>query len=147
MSAPQRVQRTITTAASAPDVFVYLSDFRHTEEWDPGTIRTTLVDGDGGVGSVYANESRFAGRTVRLRYVVTELVTDEVVELRGEGPSIVTEDRMTIRALPDGGSMVTYRAEFRFSGLAGIVSPLLRPLLARIGNETGARLTKALSRI
>lgn len=145
MARTLHVERTITTPAATPRVFAYLRDFRTTEDWDPGTIRTTLLAGDGGVGTTYANESRFAGRTVRLEYVVTELVPDEVVALRGEGPSVVTHDRMSLWALPDGGTELTYSARFRFSGTAGLVAPLLRPLLRRIGDETAARLEDALS--
>ncbi len=47
-------------------VFAYLADFTHTEEWDPGTVRTHRVSGDGGVGTTYANTSRFLGRETDL---------------------------------------------------------------------------------
>lgn len=147
MGSPLTLTRTIRTPTAPSQVFEYLRDFRSTEDWDPGTVRTTRDEGDGGVGTVYANESRFAGRTVQLSYVVTELVPDEVIELRGDGPSVVTSDRMSLRALPDGGTEVTYRAEFRFSGLAGAVSPLLRPLLKRLGDEAESNLRRTLSRI
>lgn len=148
MATPQTITRTITSPADVGTVFTYLSDFRSTEEWEPATESTSLVEGDGGVGSVYDNESRFAGRTVNLRYVVTELVPDKVFEVRGEGPSVVTVDRMTFRPLPDGrGTELTYRAEFRFSGLPGVVSPALRPLLTRLGNDAEAGLERTLSRL
>lgn len=147
MARPLHVERTITTPAATSQVFAYLSDFRTTADWDPGTIRTTLLEGDGGVGSVYANESRFAARTVRLEYVVTDLVRDELVALRGEGPSVVTHDRMSLRDLPAGGTELTYSARFQFSGTVGLVSPLLRPLLRRIGDETAARLGHTLSKL
>lgn len=147
MATPLTLTRTITSPAAPSAVFAYLKDFRTTEEWEPATVRTTLVDGEGEVGSAYDNESRFAGRTVRLRYVVTELVPDEVVELRGEGASVVTHDRMTLRSLPDGGTEVTYRADFHFSGIAGAVSPLLRPLVSRLGDRAEDALERALSSV
>ncbi len=147
MARPLHVERTITTPAARPRVFAWLSDFRTTEVWDPGTIRTTLLTGDGEVGTVYANESRFAGRTVRLEYVVTELVPDKLIVLRGEGPSVVTHDRMSLRDLSKGGTELVYSARFDFSGTAGLVSPLLRPLLRRIGDETAARLRETLSNL
>lgn len=147
MAEPLEVHRTIPTTAAIADVFAYLRDFRTTEEWDPGTVRTTLVDGDGGVGTIYDNESRFAGRTVRLRYVVTALVPGEVIELRGEGPSVVTIDRMSLRRLSDGRTELTYAAQFHFSGRAALAAPLLRRLLRRIGDAAETNLERALSKL
>ena len=57
-----QIQRTVETAAAPAAVFTYLSDFTTTNEWDPGTVRTTRISGDGGVGTSYRNVSRFAGR-------------------------------------------------------------------------------------
>lgn len=147
MAQPLSLTRTITSPAGPDAVYAYLRDFRTTEEWEPATVRTTLEEGDGEVGSVYANESRFAGRTVRLHYVVTELVPDTVVALRGEGKSVVTHDRMTLRPLPGGRTEVTYRADFHFSGAAGAVSPLLRPLVNRLGDKAEDGLERALATI
>lgn len=147
MTTPLTLTRTIASPATPDVVHAYLQDFRTTEEWEPATVRTTLDEGDGGLGSVYLNESRFAGRTVRLRYVVTDLVPGEVVELRGEGKSVVTHDRMALRPLSGGGTEVTYRADFHFSGAAGAVSPLLRPLVNRLGDKAEEGLERALARL
>ena len=38
-------------------MFAYLSDFTTTNEWDPGTVSTERVSGDGGVGTTYHNTS------------------------------------------------------------------------------------------
>ena len=45
-----RLQRTVETAGSPDAVFAYLGDFTTTTQWDPGTVETTCVSGDGGVG-------------------------------------------------------------------------------------------------
>ena len=50
------------------EVFDYLADFTHTNEWDPGTVETTRTSGDGGVGTTYANTSEFMGRRTDLVY-------------------------------------------------------------------------------
>ncbi|MEO7351089.1 MAG: SRPBCC family protein, partial [Marmoricola sp.] len=46
-----KLQRSVETDASPAAVFAYLSDFTNTNEWDPGTVETTRVSGDGGVGT------------------------------------------------------------------------------------------------
>ena len=44
-------QRQVVVAAPADAVFAYLADFTTTTQWDPGTIRTERIAGDGGVES------------------------------------------------------------------------------------------------
>ncbi len=86
------VRRVVTTPVAVEKVFDYLSDFTTTTQWDPGTVRTVLVRGGGGVGTEYANTSRLAGRTTELTYVVTRLRAPELVALRGENAAVVAED-------------------------------------------------------
>ena len=67
-----KLQRSVDTAASPEVVFAYLSDFTTTNEWDPGTVRTERVAGDGGVGTTYHNTSKFMGKETELTYEVVE---------------------------------------------------------------------------
>ena len=63
-----QIVRTLTVARSPEDAFTYLSDCTTTEEWDPGTVRTTRESGTGGVGTRYHNVSTFLGRETELTY-------------------------------------------------------------------------------
>ena len=67
------VERTFTVPRPVEVVFDYLADFTHTEDWDPGTVRTRRTSGDGGAGTTYANTSQFMGRTSDLTYETTAL--------------------------------------------------------------------------
>lgn len=141
-----KLQRTVETTASPSAVFAYLGDFTTTTEWDPGTVETTRVSGDGGVGTTYHNVSRFMGRTTELTYVVERHEPDRLLALRGENKSVVAHDTMEIA--PDGaGTRVTYTAEFDFKGLAGLVAPLLAPALKKLGDEAENGLRSALGRL
>ena len=62
------VERTFTLSRPVEEVFAFLSDFENTRLWDPGTVETTRLSGDGGMGTRWANRSRFMGRTVDLEY-------------------------------------------------------------------------------
>jgi hypothetical protein len=53
-----RVEETVTTSAGIDEVRAFLSDFTTTEQWDPPTVSTVRVSGDGGVGTRYQNTSR-----------------------------------------------------------------------------------------
>ncbi len=139
-----KIERTITTDRPIEQVFAYLSDFTNTTEWDPGTVRTELEEGDGGVGTRYHNVSTFMGRETELTYTVTDLVPNELVQLRGENKTVLAVDTMTFRRVGDG-TEVTYGAQFEFSGIAKYLGPLLKPALAKLGNEAETGMSQALA--
>ena len=141
-----KIQRTVETPAAPAAVFAYLSDFATTTEWDPGTVSTTRVSGDGDVGTEYRNVSTFLGRRTELTYRVTEHTPDRRFALRGENKTVVAHDTMEIE--PHGtGSRVTYTADFAFSGVARVVAPLLAPALKKLGDEAGEGLQQALAKL
>ena len=141
-----RLQRTVETAAAPDAVFAYLSDFTTTTEWDPGTVETNLVSGDGAEGTTYHNVSSFLGRKTELTYTVTRHEPDRLFALRGENKTVIARDTMEI-APQGGGSRVTYTAEFEFQGAARFVAPLLSPALKKLGNDAEEGLRKALGRL
>jgi hypothetical protein len=141
-----RLERTVTVDIPLGRAFAFLADFTTTEEWDPGTVSTVRVQGDGGVGTSYKNVSRFLGRETTLLYVVEELVTGERIRLRGENESVISVDTMTFRAA-GSGTEVTYAADFTFKGLSRLVAPLLKPAFVRLGNEAEEGLRSALARL
>ena len=140
------IEREVSVLAPVTTVFDFLADFETTEQWDPGTVRTVRVDGDGGVGTTYRNTSRFAGRETELNYVVEESARPDRVVLRGENKTVVARDTMTFRA-DGGGTRVTYRAEFRLKGPARFAEPLLRRPFRKLGDEAEQGLRDALGRL
>lgn len=138
------VSRRVATTADQEKVFTYLSVFTTTTQWDPATVETVLVSGDGGVGTVYRNRTSFMGRTTELDYVVTRREAPRVITLRGENAALVATDTITVETA-DAGSEVTYQADFAFKGAWRLVAPLMRPALRRLGDraEVGLRTTLA----
>jgi len=128
------IKRTITVARPLDTVFDYLSDFTTTTQWDPGTVDTVRVNGDGGVDTEYLNTSKFVGRETELTYVVERLVRGEVIALRGENRTVVAHDTMTFRRVGDG-TEVTYVADFEFKGVTRFLAPFLRPAFKKLGDE------------
>ncbi len=140
------ILRTVSVDRPLAKVFAYLSDFTTTNEWDPGTVETVRVSGDGDVGTTYRNTSTFAGRKTELTYVVEEVVPGAVFALRGENKTVVARDTMTFRETPTG-TEVTYEAKFDFKGLAKFFAPLLSPAFKRLGDEAEKGMREALSRL
>jgi carbon monoxide dehydrogenase subunit G len=141
-----KLQRSVETTATPAQVFAYLSDFTHTNEWDPGTVRTERVSGDGGVGTTYLNTSSFNGRETELTYVVQTFEPDRLFALRGENKTVVALDSMEIAPLGEG-SRVTYTADFEFKGVVRFVAPLLKGAFKKLGDEAEEGLREALSKL
>jgi carbon monoxide dehydrogenase subunit G len=141
-----RLERTVSTDKPVDRVFAYLADFTTTTEWDPGTVRTTRTSGDGGVGTVYHNVSRFAGRETELDYTVVERVENQRVALEGRNRSVTAHDLMTFREV-DGGTEVTYVADFDFGLLTPVIGLVMRPFFTKLGDEAQEGMTAALARL
>jgi len=141
-----KLVRTVRVDKPIETVYAYLSDFTNTTEWDPGTVKTTRVSGDGGVGTTYANTSRFAGRRTQLTYVTTELSSPTRIVLRGENTTVVATDQMELRSV-GSGTEVTYTAEFAFNGIAKHLTPLLKAPIRKLGDEAAEGMRNALNRL
>ena len=141
-----RLHKTVTVERPLEEVFSYLSDFTTTTEWDPGTVKTIRIAGDGAVGTEYRNTTKFAGRETQLTYVVDELVPNQRLALRGENKTVNAYDTMTFRT-SGGGTEVTYTADFTFKGLTRFLAPLLKPALNRLGDRAEVGMRDALARL
>lgn len=144
-----RITRKVTVDGTSPAaVYAYLKDFTTSEQWDPGTIETTLVEGDGGVGSRYHNRSVFRGRETELTYVTVDLQHDRLVVMHGENKTVIAQDTMSISPGAEGlGTVLVYEADFTFKGIAKIATPFLRGQLTKLGDEAKAALDRELSRL
>lgn len=138
------IVRTVAVDRPPPEVFAYLCDFTTTTEWDPGTVRTTRLDGDGGVGTRYHNVSTFMGRRTELTYAVTEHEPPQRLALRAENRTVVAHDTMTLTPLAADCTEVTYRAVFTFKGWARLIAPFTAPAFRRLGDKAADGLRAAL---
>ncbi len=138
------IQRVVTVGRPVDAVFAYLADFETTNEWDPGTVRTTRIAGDGGAGTMYRNVSRFAGRETELLYTAVELRAPGLLRFRGENKTVTAYDTIKLEPTGSGGTELTYRAEFLFKGVARLLAPVLRKQLSRLGDDAARQLQAVL---
>ncbi|MFC5677652.1 SRPBCC family protein [Aeromicrobium endophyticum] len=140
------VERTFTVSRSIEDVFDYLSDFENTNEWDPGTIDTRRTGGDGGLGTTYANTSRFAGREVELTYETIGHDRPTFFSARGTNAQSTATDSMTFTRDGDR-TQIRYRADFEFRGLVKYLAPfVVKPKLSALADETVEQIRASLER-
>lgn len=124
-------------------LFSYFSDFTTTNEWDPNTVKTTKLSGDGGVGTKYSNTSRFNGKESSLVYEVIEFQQNKMVRLRGENKNIVAIDTLSVEQIPSG-TRFTYEARFTLKGIAKIATPFLRKAFEKLAVDAEDGLRKVL---
>jgi uncharacterized protein YndB with AHSA1/START domain len=141
------VERTITVSTPLSKVWPYLADFTTTEEWDPPTVSTTRTSGDGGVGTTYHNVSKLLGKETDATYTVVRREEESVLELEGESGSVGLHDTITFASTADGGTEVTYHAEFHPTGAGKLVEPLLPPALKVLGDKVAAQMTEKLEQL
>lgn len=139
------VQRTVTTATPAERVYAYLADFSNAAQWDSGTQSCERISGDGGVGTVYRNVSKFLGRKVRLDYRV-ERNTRPTFVVTGHTGRTTTRDTITVTTVEDR-TVVDYLAEFELGGMSRLIKPVMSSELDRLADDTAATLHEALERL
>lgn len=138
------VERTFTVDRPIDEVFDYLSDFENTTEWDPGTLDTRRVSGDGGLGTTYTNRSQFMGREVELDYTTIGFDRPTFFSCQGTNATATATDTMTFTR--DGErTQIHYRADFSFRGVVKLIAPLVvKPRLSALADETVEDIAKAL---
>lgn len=140
------VERTFHLPRPVEEVFAYLSDFENTEHWDPGTIETTRLSGDGGMGTRYANRSRFMGRTVTLEYETVGFDPPAFFACKGVNGRTTATDVMSFTPVDDTATQVHYRAQFDFPFPLHQLAPLvLRRRLDGLADETVESIRRALA--
>ena len=138
------VSRTVRTTTALSTCWTYLSNFSHTEEWDPGTVRCHRTDaGPDGIGATYENVSEFRGRETTLQYKVITFDEQRHLVLIGENGTVKSVDDLTFSG-DDSGTEVVYSAHFTFKGMAKMAEPFLGGPLNTLADEAQAGLQKAL---
>lgn len=140
------VTEVIEVPRSVEESFAYVADFTTVADWDPGIHESRQVSGDGGVGTVYEVQAEFRGKTMPFTYTVTALEQDARIVLDGVGEKATSLDTIAFEPAADGGTRITYSADFKLKGVLRLVEPFLggtfkalaRKALAGLEAELGA---------
>lgn len=138
------VERVFTVTAPLTEIHSYLRDFANAEEWDPGTISCSQSSaGPVAVGTTWKNVSEFRGKETELTYTLTKDSPDHL-QFVGENKTVTSTDDIGLAAV-DGGTRITYHADFEFHGLAKLAVPFVKGELESLGDKTEAQMTTVLN--
>ncbi|MHB8333778.1 MAG: SRPBCC family protein [Acidimicrobiales bacterium] len=122
----------------------YIADFENAQQWDPSVARSTRHDdGPLQVGSTFDLAVRFAGRTVPLRYELTEL-SDTRAVLRAATSSFESCDTVSV-ALNGERTELTYDAQLSLRGWWRVFNPLLAIAFARLAERAAVGIRRAIA--
>jgi len=140
-----RYRATIDTPREREDVFVYISDFSTTQEWDPGVVEAERCsEAAVGEGTEFRLVAEFLGRKTALTYRIVEYDPPHAVTFRGENATVISNDRITFDAVGEG-TRITYDAELLLKGPLRLADPLLGLAFNRVGDRALAGLKHKLA--
>jgi carbon monoxide dehydrogenase subunit G len=138
-------RETIEVDVPVERAFPYVADFTTAAEWDPGIVSSRRTAGGGEVGTTYAVEALFRGRSVRFTYRVVEFEHNRTIVLHGVGARAVSDDTIQFEETSTGGTRITYEADIRFTGVLRLVEPLLAGTIRELGEKALAGLQATLA--
>lgn len=132
---------TTTTTTPPGDVLNFFADMTHAVDWDPSVAGVERLDqGSVDLGSLFRVTLRSFGRDVVLTYCIDELVAARRLVLYASTSSFVSRDTVTLSALSDTTTLVTYHARLSGRGLTRCLEPLFFVLIQRFGRHAARRL-------
>ncbi len=129
------VTEVIEVPRSPAESFSYVADFTTVEKWDPGIQSSHKVSGEGGIGTVYDVEADFRGKTVPFTYTVTAFEQDRRIVLDGVGEKATSLDTISFEPTADGGTRITYTADFRLKGVLRLAEPFLGSTFTKLAHD------------
>jgi dehydrogenase/reductase SDR family member 12 len=140
-----RLQETIEVPRPIDEVFAYASNIGNAAQWDPGVGDSRKTSqGPIAVGTEFELRVRFGPRSIPMTYVVRDYEPPKRVVLQGKGESVHALDDIGFAATPRG-TRITYTADISLLGVFGIVEPLLKGALDRVGKNAMRGLQSALT--
>lgn len=137
------VERTVRVRLPPARVHDYLRDFGNAESWDPGTQSCERIDdGPIRVGSTWRNVSIFRGKRTTLTYELTRDEPDHLIFVGRNKTATSTDDLAYVAA--DEETVITYRANITFHGLAKLADPFLKREFEKLADEVVRTLPGAL---
>jgi carbon monoxide dehydrogenase subunit G len=141
-----RIRKQIEAQRPVEEVWEYVADFSNAAEWDPGVVEARkLTDGPVREGTEFGLVALFRGKRHRFHYLVTAFDPQRRIVLAGDGERAASVDEIVLEPSGDG-TRISYIVDFHLKGLRRPASPLLAPVMSRMGDDALAGLKSVLDR-
>ena len=135
------LSETIEVARPLEEVFAYIADFSHIEEWDPAVARgSRVIKQPLGVGSEFLVELKLG---IDLHYRVIDWVAAQLLRMTVTSIAFSGLETIEFERVP-AGTKVTYTAAFEFSLPAAAMAQAFPGVMAQVGSRTAAGMKRAL---
>ena len=113
------------------DVFAYVSDLRHSAEWQAGLLEARqTTEGPQGIGTQFAFVRKFMGRKMEASVEFVRYEPSSIVTFRSILGSMPIESSYLFEVAPEG-TKVTSRVEMEPRGFMSLAEPLIAASLRR----------------
>ncbi|GAB5452349.1 MAG: hypothetical protein Hals2KO_26770 [Halioglobus sp.] len=142
MSKPVILDESIEVDRPLEEVFAYVSEFSHIEQWDPAVASAEkLTAGPPGVGAEYRIDMK-AGFS--LHYRVVEFAPGRNMRMEVDSRLFTAREEIQFEEVGSGATRVRYIAEFEFGGLMSAVTGIYPRAMDKVGKSAMAGLQAAL---
>lgn len=139
------LRETIIVPRSAADCYRYLLDFSSIEQWDPGVYRAKKIS-PGAVeqGSRFALTLNLSGIESPMEYELLDAIKNQKLLLKGSASAFTALDTISFEQSGDN-TLITYEADIQFASPYDLASPVMGPVLKRVGKAAVQGLKTALT--
>jgi len=142
---------TIDVPLPPAEAFDYLAEFSNAQEWDPGVESAEMTTpAPVALGSRFHLVTKVAGRAVPLDYEIIAYDRPNVVTVRAENSSTISEDTITFTEVAASGGSdrphteVRYEAGLELKGAYRVLTPVIGIMFKGIGDRAAAGLRATL---
>ncbi|WP_022667620.1 SDR family NAD(P)-dependent oxidoreductase [Desulfospira joergensenii] len=139
-----RLRESIRVRKEIRQVFTYLSDFSHIQEWDPAVVSSRMTrPGEISIGSGFDLTLKFGPFRPKMTYEIVEYEQFSKVVLKGRGSSFSAVDTILFQKTAVG-TQIDYQADIRFYGTGCYIEGVLSPAMKQMGRKAMAGLERTL---
>ena len=140
-----QLRESIAVKRPIHEAFAYIADFRNTREWDATAYAgEKLTPGPVRVGTEFDIDCKLPIGSVRIRYTITRLEPNTLIELTGKCGLFEVVDLIALDE-EAGTTRIEYQADFSFSSALKPMARAAKTGMERMGRKAVAGLEQALN--
>lgn len=126
-----RVEVSVDITRPVEEVFEFITTFTNNVLWQNGVLEAKITSsGPLGVGSTYAQSSKFLGQRLQFSFEVLEFEPNRMIHFKTTSGTFPVDIVRSVEAIP-GGTRVTAIIQGEASGIFKLAAPILDRMTQR----------------